>query len=54
MTQAFDFIEQEFTGLEGVFPVVFCHGSPSSRLAAVDLVSRVVERGGRRDFEGES
>ena len=28
-------------------PVVFCHGSPSSRLAAVDHVSRAVERGGR-------
>lgn len=27
--------------------VVFCHGSPSSRLAAVDLVAPVVERGGR-------
>ena len=28
-------------------PVVFCHGSPSSRLAAVDHVSRAVDRGGR-------
>lgn len=28
-------------------PVVFCHGSPSSRLAAVDHVHRVVDRGGR-------
>ncbi|MEX1295838.1 MAG: alpha/beta hydrolase [Candidatus Limnocylindrales bacterium] len=28
-------------------PVVFCHGSPSSRLAAVDLVGGTVERGGR-------
>ena len=28
-------------------PVVFCHGSPGSRLAAADHVRRVVERGGR-------
>ena len=28
-------------------PVVFCHGSPSSRLAAIDHVPRVVTRGGR-------
>ena len=28
-------------------PVVFCHGSPSSRLSAVDHVHRVVDRGGR-------
>jgi pimeloyl-ACP methyl ester carboxylesterase len=28
-------------------PVVFCHGSPSSRLAAVDHVERVVAHGGR-------
>jgi pimeloyl-ACP methyl ester carboxylesterase len=28
-------------------PVVFCHGSPSSRLAAVDHIARAVERGGR-------
>ena len=28
-------------------PVVFCHGSPSSRLAAVDHVTRAVEHGGR-------
>ena len=31
---------------EGV-PVVFCHGSPSSRLAAIDHVERVVARHGR-------
>jgi len=31
---------------EGV-PVVFCHGSPGSRLAAIDHVERVVARGGR-------
>ncbi|MGD8485719.1 MAG: alpha/beta hydrolase, partial [Chloroflexota bacterium] len=28
-------------------PVVFCHGSPSSRLAAIDHVERVVAHGGR-------
>ena len=28
-------------------PVVFCHGSPSSRLAAIDHVERAVTRGGR-------
>jgi len=28
-------------------PVVFCHGSPGSRLTAVDHVARTVERGGR-------
>jgi pimeloyl-ACP methyl ester carboxylesterase len=28
-------------------PVIFCHGSPSSRLAATDLASAVAERGGR-------
>ena len=31
----------------GAVPLVFCHGSPSSRLAAVDHVHRAVERGGR-------
>lgn len=34
-------------GLDDGVPVVFCHGSPSSRLAAVDLVGATVERGGR-------
>ncbi len=34
-------------GPEDGLPVVFCHGSPSSRLAAVDHVARAVERGGR-------
>ena len=34
-------------GPEEAVAVVFCHGSPSSRLAAVDQVSRAVERGGR-------
>jgi pimeloyl-ACP methyl ester carboxylesterase len=28
-------------------PLIFCHGSPSSRLAAVDLAPAVAERGGR-------
>jgi pimeloyl-ACP methyl ester carboxylesterase len=28
-------------------PVLFCHGSPSSRLAAIEHVSATVERGGR-------
>jgi pimeloyl-ACP methyl ester carboxylesterase len=28
-------------------PIIFCHGSPSSRLAAIDLVASAVERGGR-------
>jgi pimeloyl-ACP methyl ester carboxylesterase len=28
-------------------PVLFFHGSPGSRLAAIDLVGRVVDRGGR-------
>lgn len=34
-------------GADDGTPVVFCHGSPSSRLAAVDHVPRAVERGGR-------
>jgi pimeloyl-ACP methyl ester carboxylesterase len=34
-------------GDQGGTPVVFCHGSPSSRLAAIDHVERVVSRGGR-------
>jgi pimeloyl-ACP methyl ester carboxylesterase len=34
-------------GDPGDVPVVFCHGSPSSRLAAIDHVERVVAHGGR-------
>ena len=34
-------------GSDADVPVVFCHGSPSSRLAAVDHVPRAVGRGGR-------
>ena len=34
-------------GEEASTPVVFCHGSPSSRLAAIDHVERVVGGGGR-------
>lgn len=45
MTQGFDFIEQEFAGLEGSFPVVFCHGDfhPLNVIWSEDGIKSVID-----------